>query len=164
MYQPLNIPTTLPLRNSIGRSPWWRGLRLTGLTLAVIALSPPVQAVSPPPDGGYPGFNTAVGTDALFSLTSGISNTALGYNALFSNTTGSSNTATGNRALGATPPAAPTRPPVSGALCNTFGNDNTATGSMRFFATRRHSQHGHRYLMRSNRNTTQRIPQHSQRC
>jgi len=27
-----------------------------------------VQAVVPPPEGGYPGFNTADGTKALFSL------------------------------------------------------------------------------------------------
>ena len=117
MYQPLNITTTLPLRNSIGRSPWWRGLRLTGLTLAVIALSPPVQAVSPPPVGGYPGSNTAVGTDALFSLTSGSANTALGFNALFNNTTGSSNTATGFRVL----------------VANTIGSSNTANGRTALF-------------------------------
>ena len=99
MYEPPNLTTSLPFRNSIGRSPWWRGLRLTGLTLAVIALSPAVQAVNPPPVGGYPSANTAVGTDALFGLTSGSANTALGFNALFNNTTGSSNTATGYQAL-----------------------------------------------------------------
>src|SRR5215472_3960652 len=35
-----------------------------------------VQAVTPAPDGGYPNFNTAEGTNALFSLTSGTNNTA----------------------------------------------------------------------------------------
>jgi hypothetical protein len=30
-----------------------------------------VQAVVPPPDGGYPNFNTAEGQNALFSLTTG---------------------------------------------------------------------------------------------
>ena len=106
MYQPLNITTILPLRHSIGRSPW--GLRLTGLTLAVIALSPPVQAVSPPPDGGYPGQNTAVGSNALFSLTSGGANTALGFGALFT-----------------TPQAAPTRPRVISRSIATQPGDNT---------------------------------------
>jgi len=58
------------------------------------------QAVSPPPDGGYPGFNTAEGENALNSLTTGgMKNTALGFNALLSNSTGDSNTATGCEAL-----------------------------------------------------------------
>lgn len=46
--------------------------------LACFALSPTARAVDPPPDGGYPGDNTAEGTDALFSLTGGTENTALG--------------------------------------------------------------------------------------
>jgi len=36
------------------------------------------QAVSPPPDGGYPGGNTAEGQGALLSLTDGAFNTAVG--------------------------------------------------------------------------------------
>jgi hypothetical protein len=32
------------------------------------AFSQPTRAVNPPPDGGYAGFNTAEGQDALFSL------------------------------------------------------------------------------------------------
>src|SRR5947209_16127278 len=51
------------------------------------------SAVNPPPDGGYPGENTAEGTNALFSLTSGIDNTAIGFDALFADTTGMENTA-----------------------------------------------------------------------
>ena len=35
------------------------------LTLACFALSPGARAVDPPPDGGYPGDNTAEGEDAL---------------------------------------------------------------------------------------------------
>jgi hypothetical protein len=76
------------------------------------ALSPAAQAVSPPPDGGYPGQNTAEGEDALFSLTTGDANTAIGFDALFSNTTGGGNTAVGFNAL----------------LSNTTGTGNTATG------------------------------------
>jgi hypothetical protein len=56
-------------------------------------------AVSPPPDGGYSGANTAEGQNALQSLTSGVWNTALGYQALFNDTTGNQNTATGYQAL-----------------------------------------------------------------
>src|SRR4030095_11038947 len=91
--------TTLHLRKAIGRSPLRLGFLLIGLALAWVALSPPAQAGTPPPDRGYPGFNTAEGTDALFSRTTGGNNTALGFNALFSLTTGTNNTATGANAL-----------------------------------------------------------------
>jgi hypothetical protein len=57
------------------------------------------QAVMPPPDGGYPGENTAEGTDALFRLTTGPGNTAVGFRALARTTSGSGNTAVGDRAL-----------------------------------------------------------------
>ena len=73
---------------------------------------PQLQAVSPPPDGDYPGESTAEGTSALFSLTSGLDNTALGFQALYSNTIGNHNVATGARAL----------------YNNTFGNNNVANG------------------------------------
>ena len=53
------------------------------------------QAVSPPPDGGYPGFTTAEGTNALQSLTTGSANTAVGWRSLFSNAAVSFNTAFG---------------------------------------------------------------------
>jgi hypothetical protein len=80
--------------------------------LVCFALCQIAQAVSPAPDGGYPGNNTAEGDDALFSLTTGTENTALGFGALYSNTTGDSNTATGSLAL----------------LSNTTGVRNTANG------------------------------------
>jgi hypothetical protein len=107
--------TTTPLaRDSINRSRLRYGLFLVPVVLAAFALSPAPNAfgVDPPPDGGYPGNNTAVGDDALFSLTTGTENTALGFGALFSNTTGDSNTATGSLAL----------------LNNTTGIRNTANG------------------------------------
>jgi hypothetical protein len=44
--------------------------------LASVALLPKAQAVSPPPDGGYPGGNTAEGQVALCSLATGGFNTA----------------------------------------------------------------------------------------
>ena len=71
-----------------------------------------VLPVEPPPGGGYPGDNTALGDDALFSLTSGINNTALGFNALYRDTSGSGNTAVGWIAL----------------FNNSTGYNNTATG------------------------------------
>jgi Chaperone of endosialidase len=107
--------TILHLRKSIGRSPLRLGFLLIGLALAWFALSPPAQAVTPPPDGGYPGFNTAEGDFALNSQTTGASNTAIGNRALFSLTTGGNNTATGANAL-------------FSLTTSSFGGNNTATG------------------------------------
>jgi len=42
------------------------------LMLLGLVLLPKARAVVPPPDGGYPGGNTAEGQNALLSLTSGI--------------------------------------------------------------------------------------------
>src|SRR5216117_3884842 len=78
-----------------------RSLLLIPLLLACFALLPRAQALllPPAPDGGYPGNNTAEGTNALFSLTTGINNTAVGANALLKTTNGSYNAAFGSRAL-----------------------------------------------------------------
>jgi trimeric autotransporter adhesin len=76
-------------------------------------LLPKALAVVPPPDGGYPGFNTAEGTNALQNLTTGVGNTAAGWHSLFANSAGNLNTAIGAGAL----------------LFNTGGN-NTATGAL----------------------------------
>jgi hypothetical protein len=62
---------------------------LIALTLGCFEVSPTARAADPPPDGGYPNFNTAEGEDALFSLTTGGANTVMGSDALYSNTTGS---------------------------------------------------------------------------
>jgi len=87
-------------------------LILTSL-LTGFAFLQPAQAVVPSPDGGYPGFNTAEGQDALFSLTpNAAANTAIGFHALYFNTTGDSNTAAGADAL----------------ANNRTGRSNTATG------------------------------------
>src|SRR2546423_9416612 len=50
--------TTLHLRTLTVRSPSRIGLLLIPLALACFAVSPATQAVSPPPDGGYPNGNT----------------------------------------------------------------------------------------------------------
>jgi hypothetical protein len=76
-----------------------RTLLFISFMAVCLALFQTSQAVSPPPDGGYPGGNTAEGQDAVLSLTSGTYNTATGYLALASNTAGDASTATGYRAL-----------------------------------------------------------------
>jgi hypothetical protein len=69
------------------------------LALVWAGLSRQATAVTPAPDGGYAGGNTAEGTNALFSLSSGTNNTAIGLNALYHNTTASLNVAVGAQAL-----------------------------------------------------------------
>jgi hypothetical protein len=81
--------TPFPLKNLMNRSCWPLALLLIPLALACFALSPTALAVSSALEGDYPNQNTAEGTDALLSLTTGVDNTAMGFDALHSNTTGS---------------------------------------------------------------------------
>jgi BclA C-terminal domain len=91
-------------------------LLLSPLVLACFALSGMAQEeapdVTPPPSGGYPGGNTAVGQKALFSRTTGIYNNAVGIYSLLSLTTASFNTGDG-----------------AGTLLFNNANENTATGA-----------------------------------
>jgi hypothetical protein len=103
---------TIVLRNSIP------GLLLIPLLLGSFALSPTARGVLPAPDGGYPGQNTAEGTDALFSLTTGFYNTAIGFQALYSDTSAPYNTAVGANAL----------------YSNTDGFDNVANGAFALYS------------------------------
>jgi hypothetical protein len=97
--------------------------------LVCFALVQNTQAVSPPPDGGYPNANTAEGQNALLSLTSGIDNNALGFQALYHNTNGSYNTAEGFRALFSnTTGSLNTANGVNALVSNTTGSQNTGTG------------------------------------
>ena len=99
------------------------------LLIFAAAFFPRAQAVVPAPDGGYPGNNTAEGTNAVFSLTSGIDNTALGFEALFRNTTGNFNTAEGFGALfNNTSGTQNTATGVNALISNTTGSFNTANG------------------------------------
>src|SRR5262249_46919442 len=95
----------------MNRLPWQEKM-CTYLGLALVCLASGALAVSPAPDGGYAGNNTAEGTSALFSLTTGIDNTGLGFQTLYHNRTGNYNTADGFRAL----------------FNNTVGIGNTANG------------------------------------
>jgi hypothetical protein len=83
------------------------------LLLTCFGLFPVVLAVSPPPDGGYPGFTTAEGSNALQNLTTGLGNTATGWRSLFANSGGNLNTGVG-----------------AGTLLFNAGDNNTATGAL----------------------------------
>ncbi len=80
------------------------------------------------------GNNTAEGTSALFSLTSGTNNSALGFQALYHNRTGSSNTAEGSHALyNNTTGVQNTATGASALASNTTGSYNTAVGFSALF-------------------------------
>src|SRR5947208_15181986 len=72
-------------------------LPIVAVVLGCFGLLPP-KAVGglPPPDGGYPGGNTAEGTKALFSLTTGGFNIAVGWYSQFTDSTRSYNTSLGS--------------------------------------------------------------------
>jgi hypothetical protein len=104
-------------------------LALIIFALGSFALPQRTQAVSPAPDGGYPGLNTAEGQNALFSLTTGQANTALGWFSLRSLTGGSFNTATGVGTLLFNTADENTAFGAVALLNNTSGGGNTATGA-----------------------------------
>jgi hypothetical protein len=95
----------------------------------VVAYTQNAHAVIPPPDGGYPGGNTAEGQKALSSLTSGGYNTAVGFFSLYANTTGSFNTAVGVGALDLNTGDSNTATGAAALLLNTTGANNTANGA-----------------------------------
>jgi hypothetical protein len=109
-----------------------KALRKRSLLLvsALVAIVQPALAVPPPnvvdSDGSG---NTAMGTDALASLTDGFSNTASGSEALGSNTTGAANSAFGSLALNSnTSGANNTAVGRQALLLNDTGNANVAIG------------------------------------
>jgi trimeric autotransporter adhesin len=117
------------MHRSLGRCAFF------SLLITCFALPRMAKAVVPPPDGGYPGFNTAEGQNALFSLTTGVANTAVGWFSLFSNTDGSFNTAVGAGALlsnvgnqNTNEGLQNTAIGAAALLSNTTGRQNTATG------------------------------------
>lgn len=96
------------------------GMTALSLLSAVVfgwgMLPPLAEAVSPAPDGGYPGGNTAEGQNALLTLSTGAYNAAIGFGSLQSNAVGSLNSAVG-----------------AGTLLNNTGDQNTATGAAALF-------------------------------
>jgi hypothetical protein len=92
------------------------------------------QALNPPPEGGYPGGNTAEGQNALFSLTSGKYNTAIGFFSLRTDTSGNFNTAIGAGTLVANTGDENTATGAGALLSNTSGANNTANGAFAVFS------------------------------
>jgi hypothetical protein len=104
-------------------------LSLIALLLACFVVVQRTGAVSPAPDGGYPGGNTAEGQDALLNLTTGGVNTAVGFKALKSNITGQLNTALGAGTLLSNTADQNTAVGAGALLSNTVGLQDTANGT-----------------------------------
>lgn len=104
------------------------------LLLLCFAFSPMSKAVSPAPDGGYPGGNTAEGQAALFGLTTGGFNTAVGFFSLRANSTNRFNTAIGAGTLLANTADNNTATGAAALLTNTIGANNTANGAFALFS------------------------------
>jgi hypothetical protein len=102
-------------------------LALASVSLAVIG--PNVQAVVPPPDGGYPNFTTAEGQKALFHLSTGVANTAVGWFSIATVTDGNYNTGVGAGTLALNTADENTATGAGALLLNTTGIGNTATGA-----------------------------------
>jgi hypothetical protein len=102
--------------------------------VAWFAISQSAQPVVPPPDGGYPGGNTAEGTNALLSLTTGQYNTAVGLNSLSSTITGNFNTAIGSAALRFNTANYNTAVGRNALFSNRFAEHNTAVGDITLYS------------------------------
>ena len=100
------------------------------LALVCFAVLSTAQGVTPLPDGGYPGGNTAEGQNALLGLTGGTFNRAVGFFSLESVTTGSFNTGIGAGTLLANTADQNTATGAGALLSNTTGGLNTAIGDV----------------------------------
>jgi len=106
---------------------------ITVALLCLAATGSRVQAVTPPPDGGYPGGNTAEGQNALLSRTTGGFNAAIGWLSLRGLTTGSFNTGVGAGTLALNNADQNTATGAGALLSNTIGSFNTAHGAFALF-------------------------------
>jgi hypothetical protein len=75
------------------------GFFILAVALCWFAFSPVLEAGCPNPPGVCFGQNTAVGEDALFSVTTGVRNAGVGVGALFHTTDGNQNTGIGYQTL-----------------------------------------------------------------
>jgi len=102
--------------------------------LVCLGFLPTLHAVNPPPDGGYPGGNTAEGQGALLSRSSGFYNTAVGIYSILSLTDGSFCTGVGAGTLLANTADQNTATGAGALLSNTTGIANTANGAFALFS------------------------------
>ena len=108
---------------------------LTAVVIVCLVSVQNAQAVSPPPDGGYPGQNTAEGQKALLNLNvnNGTNNTAVGWRALRTNVEGEFNTAIGSAALDTNTGDGNTAIGGAALFSNTTGDYNMAAGLLALF-------------------------------
>jgi hypothetical protein len=99
------------------------------LAFLCLCTFPTVQAVSPPPDGGYAGGNTAEGQNALLGFTIGGFNTAVGFFSLAGMVAGNLNTAVGAGTLALNNANRNTATGAGALLRNSGGGQNTANGA-----------------------------------
>jgi trimeric autotransporter adhesin len=114
---------------------------ITTITTALLALgfaalcpAPKAFGVVPAPDGGYPGGNTAEGSSALLSRTTGLYNTAVGIYSILSVTDGNFNTGVGAGTLLINTADENTAIGAGALLSNTTGETNTANGTFALFS------------------------------
>ena len=130
MYSLNKVKTLASCGRDPGRSlPLWRGFVLVPLILVCFAFVPQMHAVLPPPDGGYPVFNTAEGEDALFGNTTGAGNTGIGWRSLYTDSDGSFNTGCGGGTLSLNNGESNTAVGAGALLTNGSGMQNTAVGT-----------------------------------
>ena len=120
---------TNPFQNSVNRS----SSPVVLILLTCFAISQKAEAVNPPPDGGYPGGNTAEGQNALLGLSTGTYTTGVGFSSLSVTTTGKFNTGMGAGTLLANTADQNTATGAGALLSNTTGTFNTANGAFALF-------------------------------
>jgi Chaperone of endosialidase len=110
-----------------------KSLNIIVIAVISIGLWSIAEAVSPPPDGGYPGGNTAEGTQALLNRSSGNYNSALGFISLKTLTTANFNTGVGAATLALNNGEENTATGAGAMLLNGTGGGNTANGALALF-------------------------------
>jgi|SRR5579885_14090 hypothetical protein len=114
--------------NALSGSSYYTVMVLS-MSFALSRIAQAAPDVNPPPDGGYPGFTTAEGQNALNNLSSGLANSAFGWYSLFSTTTASFNTGVGAGALALNTAELNTATGAAALILNTTGANNTANGA-----------------------------------